>query len=86
MKNSELLNCFISVKGEMIRKADKSIVGFCFRSFADRFTHIRRKYSRCNCSQQSMQEVLILYTNKIQEKICTEITYIQDRQLDFFQI
>ncbi len=42
MKNSELLNCFISVKGKMIRKTDKSIVGFCFRSFADRFYTIIR--------------------------------------------
>lgn len=40
MKNFELLNCFVSVKGEMIRRTDKSIVGFCFRSFADRFTHL----------------------------------------------
>ncbi len=29
---------------------------------------------------------LILNTNKIQEKICAEITYIQDCRLDFFQI
>ena len=46
MKKFELLNCIVSVKGKMIRKTDKSIVGFCFRSFADRFyTIIRRKYS-----------------------------------------
>ena len=30
MKNSELLDCIVSVKGKMIRKTDKSIVGFCF--------------------------------------------------------
>ena len=29
---------------------------------------------------------LILNTNKIQEKICAEITYIQDCRLDFFKI
>ena len=37
MKKFELLNCIVSVKGEMIRRTDRSIVGFCFRSFADRF-------------------------------------------------
>ena len=31
-------------------------------------------------------EGIILNTNKIQEKICAEITYIQDCRLDFFQI
>ena len=30
--------------------------------------------------------LIILNTNKIQEKICAEITYIQDCRLDFFQI
>ncbi len=42
MKKFELLNCIVSVKGEMIRRTDKSIVGFCFRSFADRFYTIIR--------------------------------------------
>ena len=30
--------------------------------------------------------ILILNTNKIQEKICAEIQYMQDCRLDFFQI
>ena len=43
MKKFELLNCIVSVKGKMIRRTDRSIVGFCFRSFADRFyTHSRK--------------------------------------------
>ena len=28
--------------------------------------------------------IIILNTNKIKEKICAEITYIQDCRLDFF--
>ncbi len=61
MKKFELLNCIVSVKGEMIRRTDKSIVGFCFRSFADRFTHLfaENTASGYNCSQQNCpQEVL----------------------------
>ena len=30
--------------------------------------------------------MLILNTNKIQEKICAEILYMRDYRLDFFQI
>ena len=38
-----------------------------------------------NIKQKRLPNI-ILNTNKIQEKICAEITYIQDCRLDFFQI
>ena len=31
-----------------------------------------------------LQQVIILNTNKIQAKICAEILYMRDYQLDFF--
>ncbi len=37
-------------------------------------------------TERIFETCLILNTNKIQEKICAEITYIQDCRLDFFQI
>lgn len=51
MKNSGLLNCIVSVKSKTAERI-KTIVGFCFKCFAVRFTFIRRKYSvGYNCSQ-----------------------------------
>ena len=35
-------------------------------------------------SVKMTKSVLILNTNKIKEKICAEIAYIQDCRLDFF--
>ena len=55
--------------------------GLSFRFFSE-----IRVYFSPIWQSGSFLHIIILNTNKIQEKICAEILYMRDYRLDFFQI